>query len=132
LLGEGLTAFLGDRLGLKRALFTGLVLTALSFILLPFLGSTLPLALAGLFFTFLTFEFAVVTGISLFTEILPGARATMMSSNVAAMSIGRMIGALVGGAIWLAGGLLAICLVSAAICGLALACLAWGLRHWRT
>ena len=131
LLGESLTASFADRLGLKRALFTGLVLTASSFILLPFMGRTLPLALAGLFVTFLTFEFTVVTGISLFTEVLPGARATMMSSNVAAMSVGRMIGALIGGAIWLAGGLLAISLVSAAICGLALVCLAWGLRHWR-
>ena len=131
LLGEGLTASFADRLGLKRALLTGLVLTASSFILLPFMGRTLPLALVGLFVTFLTFEFTVVTGISLFTEVLPGARATMMSSNVAAMSVGRMIGALIGGAIWLAGGLLAISLVSAAICGLALVCLAWGLRHWR-
>jgi predicted MFS family arabinose efflux permease len=131
LLGEGLTASFADRLGLKRALLTGLVLTASSFILLPFMGRTLPLALVGLFVTFLTFEFTVVTGISLFTEVLPGARATMMSSNVAAMSVGRMIGALMGGAIWLAGGLLAISLVSAAICGLALVCLAWGLRHWR-
>lgn len=131
LLGEGLTAFVADRLGLKRALFTGLVLAASSYILLPFVGRTLSLALAGLFVTFLTFEFTVVTGISLFTEILPGARATMMSSNVAAMSVGRVIGALIGGSIWLAGGLLAISLVSAAICGLALVCLAWGLRHWR-
>ena len=42
-----------------------------------------------------------------------------------------MVGALMGGAIWLAGGLLAIGLVSAAICGVALAWLAWGLRNWR-
>jgi predicted MFS family arabinose efflux permease len=62
---------------------------------------------------------------------LPGARATMMSSNIAAMSLGRVIGALVGGLIWLAGGLLAIGLVSAAMCGLALIVLAWGLHNWR-
>jgi DHA1 family inner membrane transport protein len=131
LLGEGLTAFTADRLGLKRALFTGLVLSALSYTLLPFVAHTLSLALAGLFVTFLTFEFTVVTGISLFTEIMPGARGTMMSSNVAAMSVGRIIGALIGGSIWLAGGLLAISLVSAAICGLALICLVWGLHRWR-
>ena len=77
----------------RRPVF-GLVLAALSFILLPLVGITLPLALAGLFVTFLTFEFTVVTGISLFTEVLPGARATMMSSNIAAMSLGRVIGAL--------------------------------------
>jgi len=131
LLGEGLTAFFADRLGLKRALFTGLVLSALSYILLPLVGHTLSLALIGLFIAFLTFEFTVVTGISLFTEILPDARATMMSSNIAAMSIGRVVGALIGGMVWLAGGLLATSLVSAVICGLALVCLAWGLRHWR-
>ena len=131
LLGESLTAFFSDRLGLKRALFIGLVLCASSYVLLPMVGHTLPLALIGLFIIFLTFEFTIVTAISLFTEILPGARATMMSSNVAAMSIGRMVGALMGGVIWLAGGLLAIGLVSAAICGVALAWLAWGLRNWR-
>ncbi len=131
LLGEGLTAFIADRLGLKRALFTGLVLSALSYVLLPFVGHTLSLALAGLFVAFITFEFTVVTGISLFTEILPGARATMMSSNLAAMGVGRMIGALMGGAVWLAGGLPAIGLVSAVVCGSALVCLIWGLRHWR-
>ena len=131
LLGEGLTAFVADRLGLKRALFTGLILSALSYLLLPLVGRTLPLALMGLFFTFLTFEFTIVTGISLFTEILPGARATMMSSNVAAMSVGRVIGALVGGAMWVAGGLPAIGPVSAAICCLALVCLVWGLANWR-
>jgi DHA1 family inner membrane transport protein len=131
LLGEGLTAFVADRLGLKRALFTGLALSVISYLLLPLFGNTLLLTLGGLFTTFLSFEFTIVTGISLFTEILPGARATMMSSNIAAMSIGRVMGALIGGSVWLAGGLLATSLVSATICGLALASLAWGLRHWR-
>ena len=131
LLGEGLTAFVADRLGLKRAILIGLVLSVFSFVVLPVLGQTLPLALTGLFIIFVTFEFTIVTSISLFTEILPGARATMMSSNVAAMSIGRMIGALMGSSVWLAGGLLVTSLVSAAICVLALALLTWGLRDWR-
>jgi DHA1 family inner membrane transport protein len=130
-LGEGLTASISDRLGLKRALLIGLTLSALSYILLPLLGRTLWLGLAGLFVVFLTFEFTVVTSFSLFSEILPGARATMMSSSVAALSLGRVIGALIGGPVWLAGGLLATGLVSAALSGLALGCLVWGLRHWR-
>lgn len=132
LLGEGLTASIADRMGLKRAVTAGLALSAISYALLPWVGRTLPLALAGLFVTFLTFEFTIVTSFSLFTEILPGARATMMSANVATISVGRMIGALVGGPVWLAGGLTATGLISAAISGLALACLAWGLRDWRT
>jgi predicted MFS family arabinose efflux permease len=132
LLGEGLTASIADRVGLKRALLVGLALSGLSYVLLPLASHTLPLALIGLFVVFLTFEFTIVTGLSLFTEILPGARATMMSSNVAAMSIGRVIGASIGGPVWLAGGLLGTGLVSAAICVLALACLAWGLRDWKS
>ncbi len=131
LLGEGLTASIADRLGLKRSLLVGTLLSGLSYVLLPFAGRTLLLGLIGLFLVFLTFEFAIVTALSLFTELLPGARATMMSANVAAMSIGRVIGAVVGGPVWLAGGLLATGLVSAAVCGLALAVLAWGLHDWR-
>ena len=131
LLGEGLTASIADRLGLKRAIVAGLILSALSYILLPLVGRTLPLALMGLFVTFLTFEFTIVTAFSLFTEILPTARATMMSSSVAAISIGRAIGALVGGPVWLAGGMWATGFVSAAGSGLALVLLVWGLRGWR-
>jgi DHA1 family inner membrane transport protein len=131
LLGEGLTASIADRLGLKRTLVAGLVLSALSYILLPLMGRTLSSALMGLFITFLTFEFTIVTAFSLFTEILPAARATMMSSSVAAISIGRMMGALVGGPVWLAGGMLATGIVSAAVSGLALVLLVWGLRGWR-
>jgi DHA1 family inner membrane transport protein len=131
LLGEGLTASIADRLGLKRALVAGLILSALSYILLPLMSRTLSSALMGLFVTFLTFEFTIVTAFSLFTEILPAARATMMSSSVAAISIGRMVGALVGGPVWLAGGMLATGIVSAAVSGLALVLLVWGLRGWR-
>ncbi len=131
LLGEGLTASIADRLGLKRAIVAGLILSALSYILLPLVGRTLPLALMGLFVTFLTFEFTIVTAFSLFTEILPTARATMMSSSVAAISIGRVMGALVGGPVWLAGGMWATGFVSAAVSGLALVLLVWGLRGWR-
>jgi predicted MFS family arabinose efflux permease len=131
LLGEGLTASIADRLGLKRAIVVGSILSALSYILLPLVGRTLPLALIGLFVTFLTFEFTIVTAISLFTEILPAARATMMSSSVAAFSMGRVMGALVGGTVWLVGGMLATGFVSAVVSGLALALLVWGLDGWR-
>ncbi len=131
MIGEGLTASIADRLGLKRAIISGLVLSTLSYLLLPWLDQALPLALAGLFFVFLSFEFAVVTTISLATEVLPGARATMMASFMAAMSIGRVIGALAGGPIWLAGSIVATGLISTAATALALAALAWGLRGWR-
>ena len=89
------------------------------------------MALTGLFLIFLTFEFTIVTSMSLFTELLPEYRATMMSGFFAAAGMGRIAGALMGGHVWLAGGINATGFVSAAVSSLGLASLAWGLRGWR-
>lgn len=132
LAGEGLTALWSDRLGLKHALIGGLVLATFSYLLLPIIARSFALALLSLFLLFLAFEFMMVTGISLSTEVLPGARATMMSGFFAAAGVGRVVGALVGGQVWLSGGIAATCLVSAAINALGLACLLWGLKGWRS
>ena len=129
--GETLTAVFADRFGLKRTVITALTLCLICYGILPFLGLTLPLALTSLFLIFLTFEFAIVTSMSLFTELMPEYRATMMSGFFAAAGMGRIAGALMGGHVWLAGGILATGLVSAAVSGLGLASLAWGLYGWR-
>ena len=130
LIGETMTATLADRLGLKRSLLGGLVACIICYGILPYMSQTLGLALLGLFLVFLSFEFMIVTGLSLFTELLPSARATMMASCLAAGGIGRVVGALIGGPIWLAGGIYATSLVSAIISALALVSLFWGLRGW--
>ena len=129
--GETLTAAFADRFGLKRTVLSALTLCLISYGILPFLGLTLPMALTGLFLIFLTFEFTIVTSMSLFTELLPEYRATMMSGFFAAAGMGRIAGALMGGHVWLAGGITATGLVSATISGLGLTSLAWGLRGWR-
>ena len=130
LAGETLTATLADRLGLKRSVIGGMAACLICYGILPFLGQTLAMALAGLFIIFFTFEFTIVTSLSLFTELVPASRATMMASYFASAGIGRVVGALIGGPIWLVGGIYATALVSAAISGLALASLIWGLRGW--
>jgi len=131
LIGEGLTASLADRLGLQRAVIIGLVLSGVSYAVLPYLGKTLPMALAALFIVFLTVEFAVVSAFSLCTEVVPDARATMISGFFAAAGLGRVVGALVGGQVWMAGGIGVIGVVSALVSGLGLVSLVWGLRGWR-
>lgn len=131
LIGESMTATLADRLGLKRSLLGGLVVCLICYGILPYLGQTLSMALVGLFLIFLSFEFMIVTSLSLFTELLPSARATMMASSLAAAGIGRVVGALIGGPIWLAGGIYATSHVSAILSGLALVSLFWGLRGWK-
>ncbi|MBC8458864.1 MAG: MFS transporter [Deltaproteobacteria bacterium] len=129
--GEGLTAAVSDRLGLKRSVIVGLSLCIMSYIILPLMGKTLPLALGSLFLIFLTFEFTIVSALSLCTELLPGLRATMMSGFLAAAGIGRVIGVLIGGSVWLTGGIVVTAFISAAISCLGLASLAWGLRGWK-
>jgi len=106
-------------------------LSTLSYILLPIISQNLSLALVGLFIIFITFEFTIVTSFSLVTEVLPGARATMASSYVAANGLGRVVGAFVGGLVWLSGGVLATGLISAGLSIVALIGFWWGLRRWR-
>jgi predicted MFS family arabinose efflux permease len=91
--GEGLVAAFVDRLGKPRAIAIGLLTNSLAALSLPFLGRTEAGALAGLFFFYISFEFTLVSCIPLMTEILPGARATLLSFNVAALALGRALGA---------------------------------------
>ena len=53
---------------------------------------------------FIFVEIAIVASVSWFTEIMPEARAVMMTGNVAAHSLGRTAGALLGGAVYSIGG----------------------------
>jgi len=127
LLGETLTASLGDRIGLQRSMWIGLVLSTASYLLLPVVGNSLPGALGALFSIFLFTEFAIVAALSVSTEVMPDARATMMSGYLAAASLGRVIGALMGGMVWTLGGVAAVAAVSASVNALALISFVWGL-----
>lgn len=92
--GEGLVSVLTDRMGKLRAVGFGLVCILAAAIALPYLGRSLPGALVGLFFFYLAFEFTFVSIIPLMTELLPGARATLMAVNIASTSLARALAAL--------------------------------------
>jgi predicted MFS family arabinose efflux permease len=92
--GEGLVALTTDRLGKPRALVLGLTGNVLAALLLPIVGQTEIGALVGLFLFYITFEYVMVSHIPLMTEVMPQARATLLSFNLAGHSLGRMIGAL--------------------------------------
>ena len=92
--GEGLVALTTDRLGKPRALVLGLIGNILASLLLPVVGRTEIGALVGLFLFYITFEYVLVSHIPLMTEVMPNARATLLSFNVTGHSLGRMIGAL--------------------------------------
>jgi predicted MFS family arabinose efflux permease len=91
--GESLTALLTDRIGKPRALALGLLTNAMAALLLPFIGRTEVGALVGLFLFYITFEYVMVSHVPMMTEMIPHARATVMSFNLVGHSLGRAIGA---------------------------------------
>ena len=110
--GEGLVALTTDRLGKPRALVFGLIGNILAALLLPFIGRTEIGALVGLFLFYITFEYVLVSHIPLMTEVMPGARATLLSFNVTGHSLGRMIGALLATFIYQRFGFLPVTLIA--------------------
>ncbi len=91
--GEALVSGLVDRLGKRRSVAAGIVLNSLAAAGMAWLGDAQTGALIGLFLFYITFEFTLVGSIPIMTEILPGARATMMAAYIASMSLGRAAGA---------------------------------------
>ncbi|RPI90485.1 MAG: MFS transporter [Chloroflexi bacterium] len=110
--GEGLVALTTDRLGKPRALVLGLTGNILASLLLPIVGRTEAGALVGLFLFYITFEYVLVSHIPLMTEVMPGARATLLSFNVTGHSVGRMIGALLATFIYQRFGFLPVTLIA--------------------
>jgi predicted MFS family arabinose efflux permease len=98
--GEGLVALTTDRLGKPRALAIGLVANSLAAALLPFIGQTQIGALIGLFLFYITFEYVMVSHIPMVTELVPSARATLLSLNVTGHALGRALGALLAAFIY--------------------------------
>ena len=131
LIGEILVATISDRFGLKRVVLTGATFCIFTYGLLPFASQSLLPALAGLFLHFLIFEFTIISSVALCTELQPGMRATVIAGFFAAAGLGRILGAMIGGPIWQAGGILTTGLISAGITAMALVSLFWGLRGWR-
>lgn len=101
--GEGLVYALVDRLGKVRASGFGILANCLAAVLLPFIGKTQAGALIGLFFFYTTFEFTIVSIIPLITEVMPGARVTMLSFAGAGHSVGRAMSAWLAPFLYVAG-----------------------------
>jgi predicted MFS family arabinose efflux permease len=98
--GEGLVLTSTDRLGKRRAIAGGLAMNALACFLLPTLARTPTGAFVALFLFYISFEFTLVSTIPLMTELVPQARATLMSVNITALSLGRVLGAALGLALY--------------------------------
>jgi predicted MFS family arabinose efflux permease len=96
LTGEGTVAAVSDRFGKRNIVGLALGVNAAACYALLGLSGSLTGALIGLFLFYISFEVIIVGSIPLMTQVLPAARATVMATNVAAISLGRAIGATAG------------------------------------
>jgi predicted MFS family arabinose efflux permease len=90
--GETLVTLFTDKIGKRKAIAIGIIGNCLACLALPIFGRWLASALVCLFLFYLTFEFTIVSGIPLMSEIMPSARATMLASHMAVLAIGRSVG----------------------------------------
>jgi predicted MFS family arabinose efflux permease len=98
--GELTVVALVDRIGKRRAILGGLVLTGLSYVALPFCQGSIYIALAGLVCMFYVFEFTIVSIFPYVSELVPSARGKWLAFNYSALVVGRLCGALTGPWLW--------------------------------
>ncbi len=96
LAGEGATFAFTDRLGKRRAVLVGLVISIVGFSLLVVARNEMGLGLAVLGIALFGFEFTIVSSIPLASELMPMSRARYLGWMVVAMSLARGAGAAVG------------------------------------
>ncbi|MEQ9033254.1 MAG: MFS transporter [Aggregatilineales bacterium] len=114
--GEVSVIGLSDRFGKPPMALSGGIGSTHCYILLPTLNFSLVAALIILFIMFLFVEIGIVAAIPLFSEIMPEARAVMMSGVMGAAAGGRLTGALLGSIIYeLSGNFFIIGIVSTVI-----------------
>jgi predicted MFS family arabinose efflux permease len=84
-----------DRIGKRRSVAIGIIGNCLASLALAIFGRSLTGALVCLVLFYITFEFTIVSGIPLMSEIMPAARATMLAAHMAIIAIGRAVGDLI-------------------------------------
>lgn len=101
--GEGFVIVMADRLGKRRLVIAGLLGTGIMCFLVPHMPTDF-LTGGAMFLMFLALEISVVAQIPLASEVLPEARGTLLSMNVASFATGRAIGTILGGLLFRSGG----------------------------
>ena len=88
-----------DRIGKKRGVAGGMLVGLLGYVMLVSVGpAALWLGLASMSVAYLGFEFSVVSGLPIGSEQIPQARGTMLALVIMTSGLGRMFGAVSGGA----------------------------------
>jgi MFS transporter, DHA1 family, inner membrane transport protein len=119
LVGSLAVVFLVDRIGKRRAVAAGFLLTALAMAALPLAGGSWALLIPLYFAFYLFIEFAIVAAIPLSSGLAPLARGTVLALVVAVNGTGRVLGSLVSVPLWDVAGIGVNTAIGAATIGLA-------------
>lgn len=112
-----------DRIGKWKMVAGGLVLSGLTYLLLPFMGQNGTWGTIGLVLVFFMFELTLVAAIPFIAELAPNARATLITLDIAGFALGRFVGSLIGPGVLENYGFAAASLFAAG--GILVACMIW-------
>ncbi|HLF25730.1 MAG TPA: MFS transporter [Anaerolineae bacterium] len=130
IVASGSSSLFLDRIGKKRGVTGGLLVALLGYALLVLIGPLdVRLGLAAMGVAFLGFEFSVVSGIPILSEQVPQARGTMLALAVMTSGLGRMAGAVIGGALVIGPGFTSAAWVSGVVAVGTLALFVWGVSE---
>lgn len=130
--GELSVMGLADRFGKRRVALVGVVVSSFTYLVLPWLNFSLPLALVGIFVMFVFVEISIVAALPIYTEVLPEARSIVMSGVIGMSSLGRLIGGAVGSLAFALTGSFTLLGVLACMVGVAGSSVLWFLLHEQT
>ena len=105
LAGSSAVVAFADRIGKRRSVIWGFLLTGICLALLPFVGSNWWVVTVMMFLFYFLIEYAIVASFPLISEALPAARGTMMALMSAAVGIGRIFSSLSSEFLYINGGL---------------------------
>lgn len=114
LVGEGSTMVVTDRIGKRRSVAIGLVISALAYLLLAVTNANLTAGMASMALALAGFEFTIVSTVPLASEVRPLARTRFLAVVAVGMGLGRAAGASIGPFLYEQSGLTANTLVAAA------------------
>lgn len=119
-----------DRMGKKRGVAGGMLVGLLGYVMLVSIGPlALWLGLASMGVAFLGFEFSVVSGLPIGSEQIPQARGTMLALVIMMSGLGRMFGAVSGGALVAGAGFTVAAFLSMLIAVATVLLFVWGVRE---
>ena len=105
LLGEAGVAAISDRVGLKRMILGGLVVSAIAYAGLGAVGGSLALAIAAVVVWFIAFEVTIVATIPFVSELAVESRDRLLSLMVVMIAAGRGVAAIAAPVVFARGGI---------------------------